>query len=129
MRTPEHRWAIKKSCPVPQHGRTWGALCRVESVRERPMPYHFTYVWNLKKQNEQNGDKLRGTEGIWMVSRWEGGWRVGAEGTGMKGPSRSQAVERRAGAPAVPLASARGARRGRAVRGALPEAHKPLSPC
>ena len=43
------------------------------SGRERPIPYDFTYVWNLKnKINEkQNRNKLIDTEKEFMVTRWK----------------------------------------------------------
>ena len=53
------------------------------SVRERQMPYDFTYMWSLKnKINKTN--KFIDTENILMVDRWEGGWGMGKEVKGIK---------------------------------------------
>ena len=47
------------------------------SVRERQIPYDFTYMLNLKNKIKQNGNRLMNTENRLTVARGQGVWRTG----------------------------------------------------
>ena len=56
-----------------------------KSVRERRIPYDFTYMRNLKKTiNKQNGNRLIDTEDGLMAARWDGVGGLGVKGEGIE---------------------------------------------
>ena len=56
-----------------------------KSVRERRIPYDFTYMRNLKKNiNKQNGNGLIDTENGLMAARWDGVGGLGVKGEGIE---------------------------------------------
>ena len=49
-------------------------------VKTNTISYDFTFMWNLKKINEQSKNRLIYTENKLRVARWEGVWGLGEKG-------------------------------------------------
>ena len=69
----EYYSAIKRmqSGHLQQHGWTQDIQRKVKCVRERQIPYAFTYVWNLKNQMNTQKSRIRpiNTENRLMVAK------------------------------------------------------------